>query len=377
MMLTKPKKVVVGLSGGVDSSVTALLLKQQGYHVIGLFMTNWDASVNQELNFVSQQAHGCDNQKDLLDAQKVAETIGIEFHTVEFINEYWDNVFAHFLNEYKNNRTPNPDILCNQYIKFDSFLNYAKKHFDCDFIAMGHYAQIKHTDNGSILLRAVDENKDQTYFLCNLNQNQLQNVLFPIGHLTKQEVRTIAKEHGLKTFNKKDSTGICFIGERNFVQFMNNYIPNQPGDIIDITSNKKIGNHIGTMYYTIGQNKGLHLGGQKAKMFVCKKDLQNKIIYVAPSELEDQYLNSNQAKITNLNWNQNFQPHLPLQVRFRHRQALIDLENIIFLENNEIMIKYPDARAITPGQYAVFYQDQICLGGGVIAEVYKNNQLIN
>ncbi|MCV3743783.1 tRNA 2-thiouridine(34) synthase MnmA [Ureaplasma sp. ES3154-GEN] len=376
-MLTKPKKVVVGLSGGVDSSVTALLLKQQGYHVIGLFMTNWDASVNQELNFVSQQAHGCDNQKDLLDAQKVAETIGIEFHTVEFINEYWDNVFAHFLNEYKNNRTPNPDILCNQYIKFDSFLNYAKKHFDCDFIAMGHYAQIKHTDNGSILLRAVDENKDQTYFLCNLNQNQLQNVLFPIGHLTKQEVRTIAKEHGLKTFNKKDSTGICFIGERNFVQFMNNYIPNQPGDIIDITSNKKIGNHIGTMYYTIGQNKGLHLGGQKAKMFVCKKDLQNKIIYVAPSELEDQYLNSNQAKITNLNWNQNFQPHLPLQVRFRHRQALIDLENIIFLENNEIMIKYPDARAITPGQYAVFYQDQICLGGGVIAEVYKNNQLIN
>ncbi|MCV3734279.1 tRNA 2-thiouridine(34) synthase MnmA [Ureaplasma miroungigenitalium] len=377
MINKKTKTVVVGLSGGVDSAVSALLLKQQGYDVIGLFMTNWDASVNQELNFKSKQKQGCDNQKDLLDAKKVAEQIGIRFETIEFINQYWDNVFQHFLDEYQNNRTPNPDILCNQFIKFDAFLEYAMKHFDCDYIAMGHYAQIKHDKDHSVLLKAVDENKDQTYFLCNLRQNQLQKALFPIGHLTKKEVRQIAYDNKINVFDKKDSTGICFIGERNFVEFMNNYIPNQPGDIIDITTNKKIGEHIGTMYYTIGQNKGLHLGGQKSKMFVCQKDLQNKIIYVAPSELEWDYLMSNKAVIKNCNWNQNILPQMPLQVRFRHRQKLIDVVNIEFIKNDEAVIDYSYARAITPGQYAVFYQGDVCLGGGVIDCVYQDKKQLN
>lgn len=363
----KNTKVIVGLSGGVDSSVAALLLKQQGYDVEGLFMVNWDPIANFETNHKGDANHiGCESEKDFIDAEAIAKKIGIKIHRVNFVKEYWNDVFMHFINEYEKNRTPNPDILCNQYIKFNSFLDYAKQKFNADFIAMGHYAQVEHNKNSSSLIKAVDENKDQTYFLCNLSQNQLKNALFPIGHLTKKEVREIAKENGLITANKKDSTGICFIGERDFKFFLENYIPNKPGKIIDITNNQIVGEHIGTMYYTIGQRKGLNLGGMKERMFVCKKDIENKIIYVAPLSLEEDYLFSTQSTVENVNFIEPFDPYKPVEVRFRHRQPLIKLNNFK-INNKDVVIDYPKSRAVTPGQYAVFYQGNKCIGGGVVA----------
>ncbi|AAF30812.1 tRNA 2-thiouridine(34) synthase MnmA [Ureaplasma parvum] len=373
------KRVVVGLSGGVDSSVSALLLKQEGYEVIGLFMSNWDTIANFENNHEFNKTHqGCESELDYQDAQAVAQKIGIPLYRVEFIKEYWDNVFEYFLSEYQKNRTPNPDILCNQFIKFDSFLNYAKNELQADYIAMGHYARVKHDRNSSFLLKAIDTNKDQTYFLCNLNQNQLQNVLFPIGHLTKLQVRAIAKKHGLITANKKDSTGICFIGERNFKTFLQNYIPNQPGQIINIVNNQIIGHHIGTMYYTIGQRKGLNLGGMNERMFVCDKDIDKKIIYVAPSSFEKQYLISTQALIENINFIEPYNPQIPIMVRFRHRQDLIIVNDFLPIKNTKnVLINYESARAITPGQYAVFYQNDHCIGGGIVSKTNIGHQKVD
>ncbi|EDX53766.1 tRNA (5-methylaminomethyl-2-thiouridylate)-methyltransferase, partial [Ureaplasma urealyticum serovar 9 str. ATCC 33175] len=350
MEVNTKKRVVIGLSGGVDSSVSALLLKQQGYEVIGLFMANWDTVANFENNRESDKKHqGCESELDYQDAQAVAQKIGIPLYRVEFIKEYWNNVFEYFLSEYQKNRTPNPDILCNQFIKFDSFLNYAKNELKADYIAMGHYAKVKHTNNLSYLLKATDVNKDQTYFLCNLKQTQLQNALFPIGDLTKQQVRTIAKEYGLVTANKKDSTGICFIGERNFKYFLENYIPNQPGEIVNIVNNQIVGHHMGTMYYTIGQRKGLNLGGMNERMFVCEKDINKKIIYVSPLSLEDQYLISNQALVENMNFIEPYNPQIPISVRFRHRQNLVVVNSFLCIENtNNVLINYEPAKAITP-----------------------------
>lgn len=379
MEVNTKKRVVIGLSGGVDSSVSALLLKQQGYEVIGLFMANWDTVANFENNRESDKKHqGCESELDYQDAQAVAQKIGIPLYRVEFIKEYWNNVFKYFLSEYQKNRTPNPDILCNQFIKFDSFLNYAKNELKADYIAMGHYAKVKHTNNLSYLLKATDVNKDQTYFLCNLKQTQLQNALFPIGDLTKQQVRTIAKEYGLVTANKKDSTGICFIGERNFKYFLENYIPNQPGEIVNIVNNQIVGHHMGTMYYTIGQRKGLNLGGMNERMFVCEKDINKKIIYVSPLSLEDQYLISNQALVENMNFIEPYNPQIPISVRFRHRQNLVVVNSFLCIENtNNVLINYEPAKAITPGQYAVFYQNDHCIGGGVIAQTNANHKKIN
>ncbi|MEJ3648587.1 tRNA 2-thiouridine(34) synthase MnmA [Ureaplasma urealyticum] len=379
MEVNTKKRVVIGLSGGVDSSVSALLLKQQGYEVIGLFMANWDTVANFENNRESDKKHqGCESKLDYQDAQAVAQKIGIPLYRVEFIKEYWNNVFEYFLSEYQKNRTPNPDILCNQFIKFDSFLNYAKNELKADYIAMGHYAKVKHTNNLSYLLKATDVNKDQTYFLCNLKQTQLQNALFPIGDLTKQQVRTIAKEYGLVTANKKDSTGICFIGERNFKYFLENYIPNQPGEIVNIVNNQIVGHHMGTMYYTIGQRKGLNLGGMNERMFVCEKDINKKIIYVSPLSLEDQYLISNQALVENMNFIEPYNPQIPISVRFRHRQNLVVVNSFLCIENtNNVLINYEPAKAITPGQYAVFYQNDHCIGGGVIAQTNANHKKIN
>ncbi|ACI60205.1 tRNA 2-thiouridine(34) synthase MnmA [Ureaplasma urealyticum] len=379
MEVNTKKRVVIGLSGGVDSSVSALLLKQQGYEVIGLFMANWDTVANFENNRESDKKHqGCESELDYQDAQAVAQKIGIPLYRVEFIKEYWNNVFEYFLSEYQKNRTPNPDILCNQFIKFDSFLNYAKNELKADYIAMGHYAKVKHTNNLSYLLKATDVNKDQTYFLCNLKQTQLQNALFPIGDLTKQQVRTIAKEYGLVTANKKDSTGICFIGERNFKYFLENYIPNQPGEIVNIVNNQIVGHHMGTMYYTIGQRKGLNLGGMNERMFVCEKDINKKIIYVSPLSLEDQYLISNQALVENMNFIEPYNPQIPISVRFRHRQNLVVVNSFLCIENtNNVLINYEPAKAITPGQYAVFYQNDHCIGGGVIAQTNANHKKIN
>ena len=253
------KKVVIGMSGGVDSSVAAIKLIEQGYEVIGLFMRNWDAGVNNDiLGNPTLTNNICPQEQDYNDALSVCKKIGIPLHRIDFVKEYWDYVFTYFLDELKKGRTPNPDIMCNKYIKFDMFVKEAKK-LGADFIATGHYARIKNNK----LLRAIDDNKDQTYFLSQLSKKQLENVLFPIGDLKKPEVRKIAEEHNLITARKKDSTGICFIGERHFKDFLKNYLPNIPGDIINIETKKRVGEHIGLMYYTIGQRKGLDIGGTK------------------------------------------------------------------------------------------------------------------
>ena len=256
------KRVVLGLSGGVDSAVAAYLLKKQGYEVICVFMRNWDSSLNNDiLGNPTNDDDVCPQEKDYQDAQAVATHLGLEIRRVDFIKEYWDQVFTYFLEEYAKGRTPNPDILCNKHIKFKAFLDYAKS-IDADYIATGHYARVVHTEGEeSVMLRGVDNNKDQTYFLCQLNQNQLNNSLFPIGELTKPEVRRIAEELDLPVAHKKDSTGICFIGERDFREFLKNYIPAKSGKMVDIVSKKVIGDHQGIMYYTIGQRKGLGIGG--------------------------------------------------------------------------------------------------------------------
>ena len=268
------KKVVIGLSGGVDSAVGAYLLKKEGYEVIGLFMRNWDSNINNDILGNPNDTNDiCPQEKDYNDAKKVCEFLGIELHRIDFIKEYWDYVFTYFLEELKKGRTPNPDMLCNKYIKFDLFVKEARR-LGADYIATGHYARI----NGNKLLRAKDLNKDQTYFLADVNVNNFKDVLFPIGDYTKPEIRQIAKEVGIPVFDKKDSTGICFIGERNFQKFMANYLKPNPGDIINVETGEKIGTHMGLMNYTIGQRKNVGLSGDEQRHYVCGKDTKKNII---------------------------------------------------------------------------------------------------
>ncbi len=357
--------VVVGLSGGVDSAVSAYLLKQQGYQVIALYMQNWDPAANQE-NLLDE-ATVCAAEKEYQDAKEVADKLGIPIYRTEFIKEYWDNVFTYFLNEYRSGSTPNPDILCNKFIKFDAFMEYAIKQFDCEYIAMGHYANVTHDHQQHLLLKAKDENKDQTYFLCDLSQKQLSRVLFPLGNYTKDQVREIARKNNISIWNKKDSTGICFIGKRDFRSFLNSYIPKTPGDVVDITNDKIIGHHEGCVYYTIGQRKGLNLGGNNEKYFVCSKNVKKHILYVAPISLEQKYLYSSTCILEDFNW---ITPPtaLKLQVRFRHRQKLIDCKYKI--DNKLVYLTYDQkARAVTSGQFAVLYEGNKCLGGGRIKSV--------
>ena len=363
------KKVVVGISGGVDSSVAALLLKKQGYEVIGLFMRNWDTSVNGDyLGNPDINNNICPQEQDYNDAKEVCKKIGIPLHRVDFVKEYWDYVFTYFLDELKRGRTPNPDIMCNKYIKFDMFLNKAKE-LECDYIATGHYCKI---ENGQ-LMRAKDTNKDQTYFLSQVSKEQLANVLFPLGDIEKPLVRKIAEENGLITANKKDSTGICFIGERNFTKFLENYLPNKPGDIIDIDTSKKIGTHIGLMYYTIGQRRGLNIGGYSERTFVVGKDLNKNILYISHGNTE--YLISDSCIIDTINFNCDLRP-TKCSAKFRYRQPDNDVE-LEYLEDGNILVKYPQGvKSVTPGQACVLYDKDKCIGGGIIKEVRKNNQKI-
>ena len=307
------KKVVVGMSGGVDSSVAAILLQKQGYEVIGLFMRNWDSTINNDILGNPNNLNDiCPQEKDYNDALNVCKKLNIPLHRIDFVKEYWDYVFTYFLDELKKGRTPNPDIICNKYIKFDMF---AKKAWElgADFIATGHYAIMK---NGK-LYRGKDNNKDQTYFLSQVSKKQLEKVLFPVGELNKSKVREIAREYNLITADKKDSTGICFIGERNFKQFLKNYLPNTPGDIINIDTKEKLGTHIGLMYYTIGQRRGLNIGGTKERLFVAKKDLKNNILYVAEGD-KNKYLLSYACEIEEVN----LLDKLPEKctAKFRYRQ---------------------------------------------------------
>ena len=361
------KKVVVGMSGGIDSSVAAIILKEQGYEVIGLFMRNWDSSLNNDiLGNPDLNNNICPQEQDYNDALEVCKKLDIPLHRIDFVKEYWDYVFTYFLDELKLGRTPNPDIMCNKYIKFDLFIKEAKK-LGADYIATGHYARLK--DNH--LLRAVDRNKDQTYFLSQLSNKQLENVLFPIGDLEKPKVREIAAKYDLITAKKKDSTGICFIGERNFTNFLKNYLPNQPGKIVNIENNEILGDHIGLMYYTIGQRRGLNVGGTADKMFVVGKDLNKNILYVALGE-DNEYLLSDEAIIDNINWISEKKP-LNCTVKFRYRQNDVPVE--LEYNSNFITVKYKQkCKSVTPGQACVFYLDEECLGGGIIKEVRKNGQ---
>lgn len=362
------KKVVIGMSGGVDSSVAALILKEAGYEVIGLFMRNWDSTINNDISGNPTINNAiCTQEEDYNDAKAVSNKLGIPLYRVDFVKEYWDYVFTYFLDELKKGRTPNPDIMCNKYIKFDMFAKEAEK-FGADFIATGHYAKTK----DGRLFKAVDHNKDQTYFLSQVSNNQLKKVLFPLGDLTKEEVRKIAEENNLITADKKDSTGICFIGERNFSEFLTNYLPNIPGDIINIETNEKIGKHTGLMYYTIGQRKGLNLGGNKNKMFVVGKNLDNNILYVAPNS-DNEYLYSDQALIEELNFISNDRP-TECKAKFRHRSKEHDV-TLTYQDDGNVLVNFKDkVKSVTPGQACVFYVNEECIGGGIIKEVRKNNQ---
>lgn len=371
------KKVVVGLSGGVDSSVSLYLLQQAGYDVEGLFMRNWDSQLNNDI--LGNKAINnviCPQELDYNDAVNVSKTLQVPLHRVDFIKEYWEYVFKHFINEYQKGRTPNPDILCNKYIKFDYFLNYAINNYHADFIAMGHYAQVRFNEKLQEyqLLRGIDRDKDQTYFLSQLNQGQLSKTFFPLGNLTKKEVREIASAQNLSTANKKDSTGICFIGERDFKNFLQNYIPNQNGNIVDIETKEVVGHHNGVMYYTIGQRRGLNLGGMSEPYFVAGKNVENNILYVAKSS-EEKWLYSTSCIITDVNWiNTLHEKEFNCTAKFRYRQKDIPVK-VTVLSDNKCLVQFATkVKAITPGQAAVFYDDEVCLGGGVINDVYLDNQ---
>ena len=353
------KTVVVGMSGGVDSSVAALLLKQQGYNVIGLYMNNWEEK---------DECGACTGEEDFADVRRVANALGIPYYSVNFAKEYIDRVFSYFLAEYKAGRTPNPDVLCNREIKFKDFKREAFK-LGADYIATGHYCDILHDENGvHHLLKAKDQSKDQTYFLNQLSQEQLSSVLFPLGKLDKTEVRKIAEENGLATAGKKDSTGICFIGERNFRNFLLNYIPAQKGKIMTYDG-KVLGGHLGLMYYTIGQRRGLNIGGQKgddgSRWFVIEKDMKNNILYVAHG-CEDR-LYSKGLIMNEVNWIP-FPPQekeFECTAKFRYRQEEQKC-TVKILENRVEVEFFERQRAITEGQFAVFYKGNACIGGGVI-----------
>lgn len=356
------KKVVVGMSGGVDSSVVAALLKEQGYEVIGLFMHNWEEEDDNEV---------CTAVKDYEDVKRVCNKLGIPYYSVNFAEEYLDRVFKYFLDEYAKGRTPNPDVLCNREIKFGPFLEYAKS-MGADYIATGHYARIKHDGDTHTLLKAVDTNKDQTYFLNQLNQEQLKDVLFPIGELTKPEVRKIAEKYGFVTADKKDSTGICFIGEKRFRQFLKSYLPCNRGKIID-TQGNIVGEHEGVIYYTLGQRRGLNIGGKKdgtgERWFVIDKDVKNNYLIVSQGEGEELFKD---GLITyKVNWipNQPKENEFECFAKFRYRQP--DQKVKVKIEEDKITVYFVEKqRAVTPGQYVVFYTETDCLGGGVIEEVF-------
>ena len=372
------KRVILGLSGGVDSSVAAIKLLEEGYEVIGVFMRNWDSATNNDfLGNPDFDSDVCPQEKDYQDAVKVAEKLGIELKRVDFIEEYWEYVFKYFLAEYAAGRTPNPDLMCNKEIKFKAFLDYANN-LNADYIAMGHYARIIHDkEKGSFLIRGLDSNKDQTYFLALLSQEQINKALFPIGGMLKKEVRELATKYDLATATKKDSTGICFIGERRFHQFLQNYLPAKPGKMVRLNG-EVIGNHDGLMYYTIGQRKGLGIGGIQGystdPWFVVGKDLENNYLFVEQG-IDNEYLYSDFCIVKDLNWiNEIPVVGKEYQAKFRYREKDNSVV-ITLLEDNLMHVKFNSpVRAVTPGQACVIYDNEICMGGGIINEVFRNGE---
>jgi tRNA-specific 2-thiouridylase len=355
-------RVIVGMSGGVDSSVSALLLKQQGYQVEGLFMKNWDEDDGTEY---------CTAIADLNDAQAVCDKIGIQLHKANFAAEYWDRVFEHFLVEYRAGRTPNPDILCNKEVKFKAFLDYALT-LGADFIATGHYVRRAEQDGHAYLLKGLDNNKDQSYFLHAVDESKIARTLFPVGELEKPEVRALAEQHHLITHDKKDSTGICFIGERKFSDFLKQYIPAQPGNI-ETDTGDIIGKHQGLMYHTIGQRQGLGIGGLKnydeSPWYVAQKDLERNVLVVVQGA-QHPLLFASELETTQVDWINQEPENFPYccKAKVRYRQA--DQDCVIEKlgdQHYRVVFDQPQ-RAVTPGQSVVFYQENRCLGGGVIEQ---------
>ena len=360
------KKVICGMSGGVDSSVSAFILQQQGYQVEGLFMKNWEEDDDTDY---------CTAAADLADAQAVCDKLGIKLHKINFAAEYWDNVFEHFLNEYKAGRTPNPDILCNKEIKFKAFLEYAAEDLGANYIATGHYVRRRGADDNAQLLRGLDANKDQSYFLYTLSSKQVGQGLFPVGDIEKPIVRAIAEDLGLVTAKKKDSTGICFIGERKFKDFLARYLPAQPGNIRTVDGDI-IGRHDGLMYHTLGQRKGLGIGGVKGASedawYVVEKDLVNNELIVAQGH-DHSALLSTGLIAQQLHWvdRQPIREPLRCTVKTRYRQT--DVPCIIEpIDDESIKVIFDEPQiAVTPGQSAVFYLNEVCLGGGIIEQQLK------
>jgi tRNA-specific 2-thiouridylase len=349
------KTVVVGMSGGVDSSVAALLLKQQGYHVIGIFMKNWE----------EKDEHGvCHAAQDYEDVRQVCNLLSIPYYTINFVEEYRTQVFNEFIKDFHRGFTPNPDILCNREIKFKAFLNKALE-LGADYLATGHYCQKQETSSGPLLLKGIDPDKDQSYFLYTLTQPILSKILFPIGSLKKAEVRALARQHHLSTFDKKDSTGICFIGERHFRDFLSQYIAIRPGNF-ETEQGKIVGQHMGTAYYTIGQRKGLQIGGAGEAWFVIGKDMERNVVWVAQGA-NHPGLYSQELWAIELTWVTQA-PTLPFacsaKIRYRQKNEFCTIQNI---ENGKAWVTFATfQRAVTPGQSIVFYNNQVCLGGGVI-----------
>ncbi|NGP43453.1 tRNA 2-thiouridine(34) synthase MnmA [Bacillaceae bacterium SIJ1] len=360
------KRVVVGMSGGVDSSVAALLLQQQGYDVVGLFMKNWDDT---------DESGVCTATEDFEDVASVASDLGIPYYAVNFEKEYWDRVFMYFLDEYKAGRTPNPDVVCNKEIKFKAFLDHALT-LGADYIATGHYAQTTVEDGQVLLKKGIDENKDQTYFLHQLSSDQLSRAMFPLGGMQKQDVRKIAHEAHLSTATKKDSTGICFIGERNFKEFLQNYLPAQPGSMVTLDGEVK-GTHEGLMYYTIGQRRGLGIGGAGDRWFVVGKNVEKNELYVEQGD-DHEALYSTSIEVSGVNWI--IEPpakEFQCMAKFRYRQP--DTPVTVKVEaDGKASVAFAEAqRAVTPGQSAVFYKDDVCLGGGTIDHVFNQGTLLS
>ena len=362
-------KVLVGLSGGVDSAIAAYLLKKEGHDVTCCFMRNWDSFLNDDVkgnNTLNDDI--CPQEKDYNDAKSVADALGLKLLRVDYVKEYWDNVFKNFIDEYSLGRTPNPDILCNKYIKFDSFLNYAKSN-GFEKIATGHY--IKSKDNK--YYKADDLNKDQSYFLSQVTKSALDYTLFPLGTIDKPTVRKIAEELKLSIADKKDSTGICFIGERDFRKFLQNYIPMKPGKIIDIDTLEVIGEHEGVYYYTIGQRKGFNVGGNRGPYFACGKNVKENLLYLTSIKNEDKYLYTNSCLVTGINWISDKVDDLDIKCKFRYRQLDQDV-HIKLIDEHSCYLFYPQKiKAVTPGQQAVFYKDDELLGGGVIDKTFNGD----
>jgi tRNA-uridine 2-sulfurtransferase len=369
------KKIVIALSGGVDSAVAAFLLKKKGYQVIAVFMQNWDDYLNNSLN----QPAICSQTQDWNDAQKVAKQLNIPLYKVNFIQEYWEKVFLKFLADLKKGLTPNPDILCNSSIKFLTLVEYVQKNFNPDFIATGHYAKIIFvaSQRRYFLSKPKDLNKDQTYFLYQIPSSVLSKIIFPLADLTKTEVRQMAEKLKLVNAQKKDSTGICFVGERNFNKFLANYLAPKRGNIIDIDNGQIKGQHQGTHYFTIGQRQGIGLRGGEEPYYVVGKDTKNNLIYIAKGWL-NVWLYSGYCWIKETNWLVeekeliNYCNSENITAKFRYRQAEVKVKIFPGEELNKIKVQFDqEQRAITPGQHAVFYYQNICLGGGTISATEK------